>query len=79
MTAAFWPTQLALLGIIPPAEVTCSETDILARVLCRWHYTGIQLNLLATKAPPLKHRIPTSVLTGRTSELTSVLTGRTNS
>ena len=21
-TAAFWPTQLALLGIIPPTEVT---------------------------------------------------------
>jgi hypothetical protein len=29
------------------------------------------LDLLATKAPPLKHRVPTSVLTGRTSELTS--------
>jgi hypothetical protein len=37
------------------------------------------LDLLATKAPPLKHRIPTFVLTGRTFELTSVLTGRTNS
>jgi hypothetical protein len=36
------------------------------------------LDLLATKAPPLKHRVPISILTGRTSELTSVLTGRTN-
>ena len=32
------------------------------------------LDLLATNAPPLIHRIPTFVLTGRTSELTSVLT-----
>ena len=31
------------------------------------------LDLLATKVPPLKHRIPTFVLTGRTSELTYVL------
>ena len=31
------------------------------------------LDLLATKAPPLKHRNPTFVLTGRTSDLTSVL------
>ena len=31
------------------------------------------LDLLATKAPPLKHRTVTFVLTRRTSELTSVL------
>ena len=76
MAAAFWPTQLALLSIIPPTEVTqrlvlwlgfydAGTTQVsLART---------NLDLLATKAPPLKHRIPTFVLTGRTSELTSVL------
>jgi hypothetical protein len=76
-TAAFWPTQIALLGIIPPTEVT-------QRL---WYFgsgsmtlaLNTLLDLLATKAPPLKHRVLTSVLTGRKSELTSVLTGRTNS
>jgi len=37
------------------------------------------LDLLVTKAPPLKHPVPKSVLTGRTFELTNVLTRRTNS
>jgi hypothetical protein len=31
------------------------------------------LDVLATKAPAIKHRIPTFVLTARTSKLTSVL------
>jgi hypothetical protein len=61
-TAAFWPTQLlALLGIIPPTEVT--------QRLVLWlgfYDSALALNtlldLLATKAPPLKHQVPMSVL-----------------
>jgi hypothetical protein len=76
MAAAFWPTQLALLGINPPTEVTqrlvlwlgfydAGTTQLsLART---------NLDLLATKSPPKNHRIPTFVPTGRTSELTAIL------
>ena len=62
MTAAFWPMQLAsLLGVIPPTEVT--------QILVLWlgyYDSGTRYTArpaLATKTPPLKHPIPTSVLT----------------
>ena len=78
-TAAFWPTQLALLGIIPPTESKSLKDGTLARVLWLCLALNTLLDLLATKAPPLKHRVPASILTGHTSELTYVLSGRTNS
>ena len=79
-TAAFWPTQLALLGIIPPIEVR-QVTQRLVLWL-GFHDTGTtqvslartNLDLLATKAPPLKHQIPTSVRSGRMSLILDVLT-----
>jgi hypothetical protein len=76
-TAAFWPTQLALLGIIPPTEVT--QRLVLWLGFCDTGTTQVSLartnlDLLATKTPPLKHRIPTSVLSGRMSLILDVLT-----
>jgi hypothetical protein len=77
-TAVFWPSQqAALLGIIPPTEVTQRlvlrlgfyDTGTIQVSLARTN-----LDLLATKAPPLKHRIPTSVLSGRMSLILYVLT-----
>ena len=74
--ATFWPTQLALLGIIPPTEVT-QRLVLIPTANERKSALNTLLDLLVTKAPPLKHPVPKSVLAGRTFGLTNVLTGRT--
>jgi hypothetical protein len=64
MAAAFWPTQLTLLGIISPTEVTqrlvlwlgFDDAGTTQLSLARTN-----LDLLATKSPPLNHRISTFV------------------
>jgi hypothetical protein len=76
MAAAFWPTQLALLGIIPPTEVTQRLVLWLGFYdagTAQLSLARTNLDLLATKSPPLNHWIPTFVLTGRTSELRAIL------
>jgi hypothetical protein len=76
-TAAFWPMQLALLGIIPSTEVTQRLVLWLGFYDAGTTQVSLactNLDLLATKAPPLNQWIPTSVRTGRMSLILDVLT-----
>jgi hypothetical protein len=58
---------------------TIARPMTLARPMTMTLALNTLLDLLVTKAPPLKHPIPKSVLAGRTFGLTNVLKAHANS
>jgi hypothetical protein len=74
------PHATSVAGLYSSSETgTIARHMTLARPMTMTLALYTLLDLLVTKAPPLKHPIPKSVLTGRTFGLTNVLTRRTNS